>query len=678
MTDIDARPNMGMAQADLSLSRRSNGVSSTHPREARLRRLGQRESAWPFAPAETASLALVGSGPIATALANRLPGTVTHVDDTALSATAFPSAAAWVVVISLADTAGERCWLRSAELMFAAARVANARDDADGGTGRAVYVVVGTSEDALGSMHEPHFATPREIEELRVTARGTVAPWACEDISRRLVGGCRGALGGSLDCRADEHFVRAIDVAASLAPDAVWICVPEVVAPFANGPWTSWARRPRGAEPDAAAATVDSLATAVFEAVFAVSDAGRPLASALAPSDDLRRAAVGTALAESTTPHDVCEPIPVVVPPRPTRPSQVAARQQACLWSGKVKHGNLWTTELTTRLVDMLAVGDDDQLLTAATGTAALRISFEAVVGRHGNGDVAVLPAFTFAATAEALLQMGYRLRLADADQDTWNLDPAALDDALSPGDVTLAVTVDALGAPCDHAALRAVAAKHGVPLVADSAAALGARHRGGPVAGWQSAHAYSLSFAKTMTAGGAGGVAVIPRRAENAFATNWLRSSMMTEIHAITALDQLDAMPDIVRRRQDLAEVYDAVLAGFPWATRQKARVGDQHSWVHYCVRLPDAAGRDLVADSLLRRGIQTKPYYAPALNNESWAHGFDSGHGPAEWRDLTVTTSLAQTVLAIPMSSELSVAQQTRVVEGLDSALAELERRS
>jgi perosamine synthetase len=136
--------------------------------------------------------------------------------------------------------------------------------------------------------------------------------------------------------------------------------------------------------------------------------------------------------------------------------------------------------------------------------------------------------------------------------------------------------------------------------------------------------------------------------------------------------------MADIVRRRQELADAYDRVLARHPWATRQKARIGDQHSWVHYCVRLPDSAGRDRVADSLLRRGIQTKPYYAPALNDGSWSHRFDAGHGPAEWGDLSVTTALAQTVLAIPMSSELSASQQTRVVEGLDSALDELERHS
>ena len=110
-------------------------------------------------------------------------------------------------------------------------------------------------------------------------------------------------------------------------------------------------------------------------------------------TSEIRRAAVGATLAEMTAALDLREPVSVVVPPRPIRPDQIALRQQACLWSGKVKHGNLWTTELTTRLVDLLAVGDDDELMTVATGTAALRLAYEAAVGRQANGDMAALPA---------------------------------------------------------------------------------------------------------------------------------------------------------------------------------------------------------------------------------------------------------------------------------------------
>jgi dTDP-4-amino-4,6-dideoxygalactose transaminase len=673
MTDTHVRPEAGRrrltgdARDELGFLRDNHPSSFASPRMTRV-------PGFDTAP-DLATFAVLGGGPVASALAGRMPAAVAYVDEPVTTATAFPSAACWIVLTDLSDTAGGRCWLRAGDLLLAAARIAEARQSPDVDVSRVVFVVIGAS-GAMPDRVDAADVAERDLDELRIAARGPVAPWIYEAVARRLVGGCDSALGGSLDCRADDHLLRAIAIASSLVADAAWVCVPEVVAPFAAGPWMSWARRFGADEPDTAAATVDSLIEAVREAMSAGDRTADITSLASAPVSDIRTAAAGSMLSEKEATQDPREPIPVVVPPRPIRPSEVAHRQQSSLWSGKVKHGNLWTTELTTRLADLLAVDDDQQLLTVATGTAGLRMAFESAVGRQARGEVAVLPAFTFAATAEALLQMGYRLRLADVDPDTWNLDPAALENALAPGDVTMAVTVDALGAPCDHAALRTIASRHGVPLVADSAAALGSRHRGGPVAGWQVAHAYSLSFAKTMTAGGAGGVVVVQSPPEGGFATNWPRSSMMTEIHAITALDQLDAMDDIIRRRQRVATAYDAVLAAHRCATRQKVRIGDQHSWVHYCVRLPHRAGRDFVADALARRGIQTKPYYAPALNDPSWLHRFDSGYGPAEWSDLSVTTSLAETVLAIPMSSELSAAQESRVVEALDSALGELER--
>ena len=149
----------------------------------------------------------------------------------------------------------------------------------------------------------------------------------------------------------------------------------------------------------------------------------------------------------------------------------------------------------------------------------------------------------------------------------------------------------------------------------------------------------------------------------------------MMSEIHAISALDQLDALDDIVRRRQVVADVYDEILVAHPWVARQKFRVGDQHSWVHYCIQLPDKGIRESVAQGLADLRIGTKPYYTPGLHEATWEHRFDSGYGSAEWTDLRVTTALTETVLALPMSSEFSDGQLVRASEGLAMVLAAVE---
>ena len=80
------------------------------------------------------------------------------------------------------------------------------------------------------------------------------------------------------------------------------------------------------------------------------------------------------------------------------------------------------------------------------------------------------------------------------------------------------------------------------MPLVADSAAAVGARHQGRPVATQAAAHAYSLSFAKVVSAGGSGGALALPADAVERLRApvDWLRSVPMVETAAVAALDLL------------------------------------------------------------------------------------------------------------------------------------------
>jgi dTDP-4-amino-4,6-dideoxygalactose transaminase len=372
------------------------------------------------------------------------------------------------------------------------------------------------------------------------------------------------------------------------------------------------------------------------------------------------------------------EPIPVVLPPRPHRPGVLVDRQQAAAWSGEVKGGQRWTTALADavrqRLRDGLPDGadrDDPAVLATASGTAALRIGYDLAAGPAGAGDLALLPAFTFAATAESLIQLGYRLRLVDVDPQTWTMDPRALDAALHECPrARLVVPVDALGAPADHTAIAAVAGRHGVPVVADSAPAFGARCAGRPIGRQHPVHAFSLSFAKPLIAGGVGGLLVLDPALDRPGAANWPRSSLMPEPAAIYALDQLDQLDLMMARRQAVAEAYDRVLVRHR-VPRQQARPGDRHGWTHYVIKLPDPAVRDQVQRRMAARGVETKPYYHPGLQDPAWRHGFDVGAGRVIDAALPISRWLAGSVLALPMSSELGHRQLARVVEALDESL-------
>jgi len=356
------------------------------------------------------------------------------------------------------------------------------------------------------------------------------------------------------------------------------------------------------------------------------------------------------------------EPVlPVVIPPRAARPDQVAARQQASLWRGEVKHGNRWSQELSSRLAEVLGIGDEHTLLVTASGTSALRLVIAATVGTARPGDTAVLPSFTFPATGEVLLQLGYRLRFADVDEHTWTLDPEGLGAMLAAEPARVVVSVDTFGNPCDYAALSRVCDEAGVPLIADSAASIGSRYRDRPVAGFARGHAYSMSFAKVLSAAGAGGAAVLPADAAVALQSGqhgWWRSELMDELHAIYALDQLDMLDDLVRRRNRLADVY---RAGLRELTAQQVRAGDTHCYVHWVARVPRVPGRDALQRALGDCGVQTKPYFR-ALHMA----GFGDG------KLLPVTERLDGEVLALPMSSELTEEDAEQVVIAVRHCLA------
>jgi dTDP-4-amino-4,6-dideoxygalactose transaminase/nucleoside-diphosphate-sugar epimerase len=362
----------------------------------------------------------------------------------------------------------------------------------------------------------------------------------------------------------------------------------------------------------------------------------------------------------------VLEPaLPVVVPPRAFFPDQVAERQQASLWNGQVKHGNRWSEQLGQELARALGVGSEHTVLVMASGTAALRVVTAAAAGPASAGEAALLPSFTFPATAEVLLQLGYQPRFVDVDDRTWTLDPEQVRRELATSGARLVVCVDTFGNPCDYAALGEVCREAEVPLVADSAAALGSRIRGIPVALQADGHAFSMSFAKVLSAAGAGGVAVLPTASATATQrdrANWCRSELMDELHAIYALDQLAMLDDLVRRRNQVAEIYQKGLSPVPGLVAQEIRPGNTHSYVHWVMRIPDPPGRDILQRALAGCGVHTRPYFR-AL------HLTRLGNGEL----LPVTERLDAQVLALPMSSELTEDEAENVVTAVKHCLAQ-----
>ena len=360
--------------------------------------------------------------------------------------------------------------------------------------------------------------------------------------------------------------------------------------------------------------------------------------------------------------------VPVVVPPRPEHPELLADRIQQSLWTGSLKGGR-WTAALTSELRARLGLPDSLTVLTTSSGTDALRLATSRLPGEQQPGDVAVLPSFTFAATGEYLAMLGYRLRFCDVRPDTWTLDPARLDEALAGGDVRVVVAVDALGSPADYDGVMAVCRRHGVPVVADSAPSLGGRSQGRPLGSQADAHAFSMSFAKVVSAAGQGGAVVVPTEAVERLSSDidWTRSSTLGEVHAAAALDLIEGLDRLVARRTAVARVYAELEHADPRIVPQRTADGDGHAWVHWVARF-SGLDRERLAKGLEAIGIGTKPYYAPVLHRLPWQAFTESGP------DLPVTDVLHHEALALPMSSELSVGEAERVFWSVLDVLKEM----
>ncbi len=361
----------------------------------------------------------------------------------------------------------------------------------------------------------------------------------------------------------------------------------------------------------------------------------------------------------------------VVVPPRPARPDVVAARHAEALWSGRLKAGQRWSSELTNRLRTVLGLPADEEpegpiVLPTTSGTAALRLAVANVVGPAEPGDVAIVPSFTFVATAEVPVQLGFRIRFVDVDPYTWTVDPDDLAACLAPGDVRFVLAVDTFGVPIDYGPVSAVCAAHRVPLLADSAAAIGSTHRGEPVGRQASAHAFSMSFAKSLTSGGAGGAVVLPTDGRAAPGSGWDKPDRMAELHAIAALDQLEVLPELIQRRRSLAERYRLLIAELPSLRAQAPTTGSEEVLVHFVVDVGDVCRRDL-AELLAADGIGTKPYFS-ALHRH--------GSFPGAARPLPVSTRLDERALALPFTTEMTTRDVDLVMVSVERALGRLGR--
>lgn len=308
-----------------------------------------------------------------------------------------------------------------------------------------------------------------------------------------------------------------------------------------------------------------------------------------------------------------------------------------------------------------------------SNGTDALKLALIAA-GISGEDEV-ILPANSFVATAEAIIDAGARPVLADVDPDTGLMTPDTVRPRISSRTSAI-VPVHLFGSPCDMDGLMSLASSKGLVVIEDSAQAHGATFKGRKAGSFGLAGCFSFYPGKNLGALGDGG-AVVTDSQDVAGAVRALRDHGQTEksrhqqigftarldtIQAAFLSTKLERLAGWNAARRERAERYRAGLAETP-AVSLLATMPRAESVYHLFAILHES--RDALRQSLASRDIQTGIHYPRAIHQQE---AYTDLGAPGEF---PVSESLTARILSLPMFPELTLDEVDEVVDAIGASV-------
>jgi dTDP-4-amino-4,6-dideoxygalactose transaminase len=311
--------------------------------------------------------------------------------------------------------------------------------------------------------------------------------------------------------------------------------------------------------------------------------------------------------------------------------------------------------------------------VACANGTDALMIVLRA--WDIGPGDAVFVPAFTFAASAEVVALVGATPVFVDVLDDTYNIDPRALEGAvamvgaegkLRPRAV---MPVDLFGQAADYRGIEPIVARAGLKLLVDTAQAFGATLDGRQTAAIGDAAGTSFFPAKPLGCYGDGGATFtnddglaellrsIRIHGQGSDKYENVRigvNSRLDTIQAAILIEKLKIFPEEVELRERVARRYTEAFRRSNRVRPPHVIEGAQSTWAQYTVQVPD---RDKLAADLKAAGIPTAIYYPTPLSHQKGYAQFPSAGTP-------VSDHLSKHVISLPMHPYLDEATQDRIV--------------
>ncbi len=327
--------------------------------------------------------------------------------------------------------------------------------------------------------------------------------------------------------------------------------------------------------------------------------------------------------------------------------------------------------------------------VAVSSGTAALHLALLSM--GIGPGDLVVVPAFSWPATANVVETVGAQPVFVDIDKNAFNLDPGALAATLerlcgtaeTRRRLRAVIVVHAFGAIGDMAAVAALCKGYGVPLIEDAACALGSTQAGRKPGSWGEMACFSFHPRKLMTTA-EGGAVVCSDPAQIARVKSLRNHGLdsladmpdfilpglnyrMSEVHAAIGRCQLARLEALVVQRRRQAEAYSALILP-QGVLAQAVREDCRHNVQSYVVRLPvsDAGQRDKVIAKMRQRDIETTigTWHIPLTSYYRRRYNYGVG-------DFSATDRVFSTALTLPLSAAITETEQQMVIAALSETL-------
>lgn len=285
--------------------------------------------------------------------------------------------------------------------------------------------------------------------------------------------------------------------------------------------------------------------------------------------------------------------------------------------------------------------------VAVSNGTAALHLS--CLAAGIKPGDEVITSPITFAASANCVLYSGGKPVFADIEEDTINIDPDEIERKATRKTKAI-IPVHFAGHPCDMEKIGVIARRYGLMVIEDAAHALGAQYRiqrGGGSEKWSKVGdghfsdmtIFSFHPVKSITTGEGGAVLTNNRKLydrllilrnhgitkENKAFQNkdegpWYYEMQalgfnyrITDFQCALGLNQLKRIDSFLRRRREIAALYDEALFALEEIVLPQVRATVKSAWHIYCIRLKDASKRKMVFETLRGSNIGVQVHYIP-----------------------------------------------------------------